>query len=253
MRAVRGTNRWFARSRVRDDEKTARTSGASEVGMAIHIRGLEVRFRDTRGADVPVLDVKELNLEDGRRLCLVGGSGSGKTTLLHVLAGIVTPTKGEVRYGDVDLTKLPEAERDRFRAKNVGYIFQSFNLLQGLSALENVAIAGTFGGQGAHEAKDRANKLLDRVGLSHRKDARPGTMSVGEQQRVGIARALVNRPKVVLADEPTASLDDERADEVLALLEEVVKEEKATLVLVTHEQRVRERFTDVLDLKELGR
>jgi putative ABC transport system ATP-binding protein len=197
--------------------------------------------------------VKQLDLEDGRRVCLVGGSGSGKTTLLHVLAGIVTPTKGEVRYGDVDITKLAEAERDRFRAKNVGYVFQSFNLLQGLSALENVAIAGTFGGQGGHEARDRAAKLLDRVGLSHRKDARPGTMSVGEQQRVGIARALVNRPKVVLADEPTASLDDERADEVLALLEEVVKEEKATLVLVTHEQRVRERFDDVLDLKELGR
>lgn len=219
--------------------------------MAIQIRGLEVRFRDASGADVPVLDIRDLTLEDGRRVCLVGGSGSGKTTLLHVMAGIVTPTKGEVLYGKTDLTKLAEAERDRFRAENVGYVFQSFNLLQGLSALENVAVAGTFAGHGKREARERATKLLERVGLKHRIDARPGTMSVGEQQRVGIARALVNRPKVVLADEPTASLDDERADEVLALLEEIVTEEKATLVLVTHEQRVRDRFDDVLDLKEL--
>lgn len=221
--------------------------------MPIRIRGLEVRFRDTRGAEIPVLDVRDLTIEDGRRLCLVGGSGSGKTTLLHVLAGLVRPTAGQVLYGDVDVTKLTEADRDRFRAKNVGYVFQSFNLLQGLSALENVALAGTFAGQAGREARERAAKLLERVGLGHRVDARPGTMSVGEQQRVGIARALVNRPRVVLADEPTASLDDERADEVLALLEEVVTEEKATLVLVTHEQRVRERFSDVLDLKELGR
>lgn len=219
--------------------------------MAIRIRGLQVRYQDARGRDLTVLDVADLTIEEGRRLCLVGGSGSGKTTLLNVLAGIVTPTAGEVRYGDVDITKLPEAERDRFRAKNVGYVFQSFNLLQGLSAQENVSIAGTFGGLSSREAQSRAKTLLVRVGLERRLDARPGTLSVGEQQRVGIARALVNRPKVVLADEPTASLDEDRADEVLALLEEVVQEEGSTLVVVTHEARVRERFADLLDLKAL--
>lgn len=220
--------------------------------MAIRLEALKVRFRDPAGREVPVLDVPELLIEDGRRLCLVGGSGSGKTTLLNVLAGIVTPTEGRVLHGDVDLAALPEAARDRFRAEHVGYVFQTFNLLQSLSALENVALAGRFGGQKRAEALTRAEALLGRVDLAHRMDARPGTLSVGEQQRVGIARALMNRPGVVLADEPTANLDEARSEEVLALLEEVVAEQEATLVLVTHEREVQARFDDVVALKEIS-
>ncbi len=228
--------------------------------MAIHIEDLRVTFRDPRGEQVPVLNVRELTIEDGEQVCLIGGSGSGKTTLLNVLAGITQPTTGKVCYGDIDIAALSEAERDDFRARHIGYVFQSFNLLQSLSALENVALAGTFGGLSRGESAARARRLLERVDLAHRLNARPGTLSVGEQQRVGIARALINKPNVVLADEPTANLDERRSDEVLALLEQVVAEENATLVLVTHEARVRDRFVQgntatsqrVVDLKEIN-
>ena len=225
--------------------------------MPIQLEALEVTFTDLRGKQVPVLSIAELTIADGEQLCLVGGSGSGKTTLLNVLAGISQPTRGKVLYDDRDIATMSEAERDGFRAENIGYVFQSFNLLQSLSALENVAIAGTFGGLGRAESRTRATELLKRVGLGHRLDARPGTLSVGEQQRVGIARALINQPRVVLADEPTANLDEARADEVLALLAEIVEEEEATLILVTHEARVRERFAEntdhrVVDLKDIS-
>lgn len=228
--------------------------------MAIHLEDLRVTFRDPRGEEVPVLNIPELTIDDGEQVCLVGGSGSGKTTLLNVLAGITQPTAGKVCYGAVDIAALTEAERDDFRAKHIGYVFQSFNLLQSLSALENVALAGTFGGLSRSESAARARRLLERVDLAHRLHARPGTLSVGEQQRVGIARALINKPNVVLADEPTANLDERRSDEVLALLEEIVAEEDATLVLVTHEARVRDRFVQgdagaaqrVVDLKEVS-
>lgn len=219
--------------------------------MDIQLEELRVVFKDPRGNDVPVLDIGSLTLAAGRRVCLVGGSGSGKTTLLNVIAGITAPTAGRVKHGDTELTQLSEAERDAFRAKHIGYVFQSFNLLQGLTARENVALAGTFAGRSTKDANERAQKLLERVDLGHRMGARPGTMSVGEQQRVGIARALINEPKVVLADEPTANLDTQRSDEVLALLDEVVAEEGATLVLVTHEERVTRRFDDVVELEGL--
>ena len=208
---------------------------------------LEVSFAGTAGE---ALRLGTLELRAGEKVCIVGGSGSGKTTLLHVLAGIVSPTRGRVWHGDRDLFALSEAARDRFRARHIGYVFQTAQLLQGLSALENVALAASLGGHGRGEARTRARALLERVELAHRLDARPGTLSVGEQQRVGIARALVNGPAVVLADEPTASLDERRSGEVLDLLDEVVSEAGATLVLVTHEPRVRERFQQVLSLDD---
>ena len=221
--------------------------------MAITLEKLAVTFRDAAGRDVPVLNIDHLAVSKGEHVCLVGGSGSGKTTLLNVIAGIVVPTRGKVLFGDHDLVRMSEAERDGFRARNIGYVFQSFNLIQSLTAHENISLAGTFGGLGRGEARAKADQLLKRVDLSHRRDARPGTLSVGEQQRVGIARALINTPQVVLADEPTANLDEKRADEVLALLDEVVSEAKSTLVLVTHEARVRDRFDTVVPLQEISR
>lgn len=218
----------------------------------VRVEKLKVEFKDPTGARVPVLDIDALDVEDGAQLCLVGGSGSGKTTLLNVLAGITPPTSGKVFYDGKELSALSESDRDRFRAANIGYVFQSFNLLQALSSLENVAVAGTFAGQGRGQARERAEALLERLGLKHRLEARPGTLSVGEQQRVGIARALINRPKVVLADEPTANLDDAHAAEVLDLLAEMVREEESTLVLVTHDARVKERFGSVVDLKSMN-
>ncbi len=209
---------------------------------------LEVAFRRPGGSET--LDLGTLHLGDGERACVVGGSGSGKTTLLHVIAGIVSPTKGRVRHGDTDLFALKEAARDRFRAQKIGYVFQTAQLLQGLSALENVALAASLAGLGRGAARSTAEGILKRVELGHRLDARPGTLSVGEQQRVGIARALVTEPALVLADEPTASLDERRSSEVLDLLDEVVSEAGATLLLVTHEPRVRDRFEQVFDLDD---
>ena len=217
----------------------------------IRAQSLAVSFSAPSGqGQIERLLLGSLSLGAGQRACIVGGSGSGKTTLLHVLAGIVNPSEGRVFHGQTDLFDLAEARRDRFRAQHIGYVFQTAQLLQGLSARENVALAASLAGCGRSTARERASALMARVGLSHRLDARPGTLSVGEQQRVGIARALVTRPAVVLADEPTASLDRARSTQILDLLDEVTREVDATLVLVTHEPRVQERFETVLSLDE---
>jgi len=210
---------------------------------------LVVSFDRSKGG-AEALELGTLHLGEGERACVVGGSGSGKSTLLHVLAGIVSPAEGSVCHGEVDLFALKEAARDRFRARTIGYVFQTAQLLQGLSVLENVALAASLGGLGRAAARAKAKAILQRVELGHRLDARPATLSVGEQQRVGIARALVTEPALVLADEPTASLDERRSGEVLDLLDEVVREAGATLLLVTHEPRVWERFETVLSLDE---
>lgn len=222
--------------------------------MTLTIEDLIVAYRDAgTGEERRVLDIARHEVPTGAQCCLVGASGSGKTTLLNVLAGIVQPTSGRVRLGEVEVTSLGEAQRDRFRALHIGYVFQTFNLLQGLTARDNVALAASLAGVSKREARASADKLLDRVGLSHRRNARPGQMSVGEQQRTAIARAIVNRPAVVLADEPTANLDPENGAQVIELLKEVVGEEGSTLFLVTHEPSVMAAFPTVTKLEDLGR
>ena len=220
--------------------------------MDIRLKELQVIYRGVGGHDTPVLDVPDFRIEAGRQVCLVGGSGSGKTTLLNTIAGIVRPTRGQVLYGDEDVAALPEARRDSFRARHVGFVFQTFNLLQGLTALENVALAAHFGGLKGQQGTERAMGLLRRVGLESRLDARPGEMSVGEQQRVAIARAVINRPTIVLADEPTANLDVDNGEQVLGLLKEAASASESILLLVTHEPRVRDHFEDVKSLEEIS-
>lgn len=221
--------------------------------MELRAQNIRVDFRDRSGQQRRVLDVPDLVFATGSHTCIVGESGCGKTTLLHVLAGIVLPDDGRVLLGDTALTELPEARRDRFRAAHFGYVFQTFNLLPGLSALDNIALAHATGREGSLAAgRLAARELLARVGLDAVRDALPGTLSSGEQQRVAIARAVCVRPAVLLADEPTASLDQRRADEVLALLREVATEAKSTLVLVTHDPRVQADFERVLPFEELG-
>lgn len=188
----------------------------------------------------------------GEVVFVTGHSGAGKSTLLKLVSLAERPTRGRISINGRELTRVRRGGIPQHR-RGIGMVFQDHRLLTDRSVFDNVALPLLIAGTARSEIGKRVRAALDKVGLLSREKAAPVALSTGEQQRVGIARALVNRPKVVLADEPTASLDDERADEVLALLEEVVKEEKATLVLVTHEQRVRERFSDVLDLKELGR
>jgi putative ABC transport system ATP-binding protein len=184
-------------------------------------------------------------------MVLVGRSGCGKTTLLHVIAGISRADAGTIRVDGVDMTRLSEAGRDRFRAAKIGYIFQTFNLLPGFTALENVLLGMTF----ARGRKDpaRARHLLDRVGLAHRAAHKPPAMSVGEQQRVAVARALANRPALILADEPTANVDRGHQRQIIELIRETCREEQVALIMVTHSQEVAQQFDRVERLEEINR
>jgi putative ABC transport system ATP-binding protein len=180
----------------------------------------------------------------------MGKSGSGKTTLLHVISGIGRPDDGVVRIDGCDIARLSEAGRDRFRADKIGYVFQTFNLLSGFSALENVLLGMSFAGGRADPS--RARQLLDRVGLSHRLTHRPAMLSVGEQQRVAVARALANRPRLLLADEPTANVDSGHQQQIINLLREACQEEKVTLLIVTHTGEVAEQFPRVDRLEDFN-
>lgn len=208
-------------------------------------------FREPDGTPLPILDIAEFHADAGEQMVLVGKSGSGKTTLLHIIAGISRPDSGVVRIDGVDLARLPEAIRDRFRANKLGYVFQTFNLLAPFTALENVLLGMTFGQGGADPSRARA--LLERVGLGHRLSHKPAMLSVGEQQRVAVARALANRPKLLLADEPTANVDAGHQQQIIDLLRETCREENVTLVLVTHTPEVARQFDRVQKLEELNR
>jgi putative ABC transport system ATP-binding protein len=215
----------------------------------LSLRNLSKTFREADGNLLEVINVRQFELRTGEQAVLVGQSGSGKSTLLNLIAGIPLPDKGEITVNGKDPTKLSEAARDRFRAANIGYVFQSFNLLQGFTALENVLLGQMFGG--GRGGADRAIQLLKSVGLEHRLHHKPRALSVGEQQRVAIARALANAPPLVLADEPTGSLDAKNGMAVLELLRRVCTEGKHTLLLVTHDPQVMKSFEKVVRLEDL--
>jgi ABC-type lipoprotein export system ATPase subunit len=197
-----------------------------------------------------VVDIQSFDLEAGNQVALRGSSGSGKTTLLNMIAGILAPDAGSITVDGVELSGLPEAARDKHRARTIGYVFQTFNLLQGFSALENVLLGMAFG-PGAKESV--ARELLERVGLGPRMRYKPRQLSVGQQQRVAVARALANHPKLVLADEPTGNLDARNAQESLALMRELCRENGAALLLVSHDQQVLSQFEDVRDLAAINK
>jgi putative ABC transport system ATP-binding protein len=215
------------------------------------IQGLKKSFHEPGGGRLPVLDIPDFHLGEAEQAVLLGQSGCGKTTLLHVIAGISTPDAGRVVIDGVDIARLGEAERDRVRAEKIGYIFQTFNLLPGFTALENVMLGMTF----ARGRKDErwARDLLGRVGLGHRLKHRPGTLSVGEQQRVAVARALANKPRLLLADEPTASVDPKHQQTVIALIRSTCLEESVALFLVTHAPEVAGQFERVEHLERFNR
>jgi len=209
----------------------------------LRISNLKKSFREPDGARLPILDIKEFHLGAGEAVVLMGRSGSGKTTLLHIVAGIARADEGMVQVNGVDITRMPEPGRDRFRADHIGYIFQTFNLLAGFSALENVLLGMSFG-RGKVDV-GRARQLLERVGLAHRLTHKPAALSVGEQQRVAVARALANRPKLLLADEPTANLDANHQQSIIDLVRETCREEGVALLLVTHGAEIAEQFERV--------
>lgn len=209
------------------------------------VANLKKSFESPEGMPVTIVDVSQFALAAGEQRALRGESGSGKTTFLHLVAGILAADSGRVALDGVEMTGRPEAQRDRLRAEKLGYIFQTFNLLQGYTVLENVVLGMSFGPRGADRA--HAREMLERVGLGHRLDHFPRQLSTGQQQRVAVARALANRPKLVLADEPTGNLDRKHATAALALIREVCREQGAALLLVSHDPEVLGAFERVED------
>ena len=208
------------------------------------MKGVRKSFRGT-----PVLSIDRLEIPKGAQWIITGASGSGKTTFLNIVSGILSPDEGTVTVAGIDITRLPEAARDRFRAEKVGFVFQTFNLLQGFSALENVLLGMLFADR---VDPPRAEALLDRVGLKDKIHEPPDALSVGQQQRVAIARALANRPEILLADEPTGNLDPKTGESIIGLLKEVCAENGTTLLCVTHQPQVMQSFKDVTDLSKLS-
>ena len=206
----------------------------------ISIRSVSKTFLSPSGEPLPVLQEVSLEIPAGASVAIQGPSGSGKSTLLGLVAGLDQPTAGEVVVNGQVITGLSELALSRFRAKNLGFVFQAYHLLAHFSALQNVVIAAEIAGLDQPEA--RAMEALDRVGLADRSEHLPAQLSGGECQRVALARAIVARPPILLCDEPTGSLDPVNADRVFALLLELQRDLGATLVLVTHDAHLAARL-----------
>lgn len=215
----------------------------------LEITGLRKSFPAPDGTRHEVIHVPRFTLAGRTQTALSGTSGTGKTTFLHLIAGILTPDAGSVELDGHPMSSLSEAARDRLRATDIGYIFQTFNLLQGFTVLENVLLGMSFG-PGAD--RKRAEELLDRVGLSGRLHHFPRQLSTGQQQRVAVARALAHRPKLVLADEPTGNLDAASAQDALALIRDGCTENGAALLLVSHDRGILDGFEHRLSLADLN-
>ncbi|MBA4028615.1 MAG: ABC transporter ATP-binding protein [Planctomyces sp.] len=226
--------------------RAAATVSGPAGAAALRTRGVRVRF----GAGA-TLALPDIELEAGGRVLLAGPSGSGKSTLLHVSAGLIDPAQGVVEVDGVDIHRLRGAARDTFRGARIGMIFQTFQLLDGLSALENVLLALMFSPVPPREHDGRARALLDELGIA-RHGARPGQLSVGQQQRVAVARALACRPRLVLADEPTAALDPARAAAAMDLILGACHRHGAALLCTSHDPAMAHRFERRLDLPDLG-
>lgn len=197
-----------------------------------------------------VLDIPKYQIREAEQVVLLGPSGCGKTTTLHIIAGIIQPDTGVVSLDGVELGRYSQSGRDRIRAEKLGYVFQTFNLLKGFTALENVLLGMSFA-RGRLDRK-RAIDLLDRVGLAHRMHHKPSKMSVGEQQRTAVARALANRPRLILADEPTANVDPGNQQKIVDLIRQICKEESTALLMVTHNMEVADQFDRVDRLDEVN-
>lgn len=183
---------------------------------------------------IPVLKQIDFDVSEGQSLAILGRSGSGKSTLLSLLAGLDVPDAGEILIDGQELSSLSSKQRTHFRGKNIGIVFQQFHLMKSLSALENVSLPLLIQGRGLKEANLLAEELLDKVGLKDRLHHSPQKLSGGESQRVAIARALIVKPKLLLADEPSGSLDVETGDKILKLFFELTRSEKSTMIFVTH-------------------
>ncbi len=216
----------------------------------LQISNLRKSFAQPGGKRLEILNIPEFKVDAGEQVVLLGRSGGGKTTLLHCISGITRADSGEIWFLGEELTKFSEPMWDRFRAANIGYVFQTFNLLPAFTALENVLLGMSFSNTAADP--DYAQALLKRVGLGHRLGHKPDQMSVGEQQRVAVARALANRPRLLLADEPTANIDPANQQGIVDLIKESCAEFDIGLILVTHTMDVASQFDRIDRLDDIN-
>ncbi len=196
-----------------------------------------------------LLRFPDILLQQGEHWLLLGESGSGKTTMLHLLGGLLSPQQGKICIGDTDIAQLSASRLDRFRGQHIGIVFQKSHFIRSLTVAENLLLAQKL----AHAPLDRARvaSLLERLQLGHKMHSKPSQLSIGEQQRAAIARALINQPNLILADEPTSALDDHNSAAVATLLEEEAKAAGATLLVVTHDKRLKDRFPQQIQLAAL--
>jgi putative ABC transport system ATP-binding protein len=202
------------------------------------------------GTEVVAVQDVNLNVAPAEVILIMGPSGSGKTTLLSMLGGLLQPSNGRIRIGDDVLTELDERHLPDVRLHHIGFIFQDFNLLSALTCLDNVAIVGQLKGMSRKASRQRAKALLEELGLGHRLNFLPEKLSGGEKQRVAIARALVNKPDIILADEPTANLDSHHGHETMRLLRSIAKEENRSVIIVSHDERIKDIADRVLWLED---
>lgn len=226
----------FKANKSQDSPRTA-ASGAAQGDNIITIRGLRKVYKLGRER-VVALDNIDLDIKRGEICCILGTSGSGKSTLLNMMAGLEPPSRGSVVIDGVEITKTPERKLAKFRQEVLGFVFQSYNLLNTLTALENVALPLTFKGVPRKKREKLAKKMLADVGLKKHMRHKPSQMSGGQQQRVGIARAFVAHPKVVFADEPTGNLDSKTTIEIMELMTSIARKYGLTLVIVTHDSEI---------------
>jgi len=230
---------------VRESEKTLQSTG----GEAMRAEKLAKTYSEGK-MKTPVFDGLDLSVQAGETVAIVGASGAGKSTLLHLLGGLDTPTAGEVYVAGQKMSSLSNAARGQLRNRALGFVYQFHHLLPEFTALENVMMPVMLGGAEAKAAALRAKSLLEKVGLGHRIEHKPGELSGGERQRAAVARALVNQPACVLGDEPTGNLDEKTAATVFELMLELNRAQKTSLVLVTHDRRLARKLDRVLELHE---
>jgi putative ABC transport system ATP-binding protein len=216
----------------------------------LEIRDLKKSYAEPSGNPLVIIDIPRLDIGAGEQVVLRGESGGGKTTLLHLISGIVTADSGSIKLDGMELNKFSESARDRIRADKMGYVFQTFNLLPGFTALENVRLGMTFARKKMN--LERAKDLMNRVGLADRMNYMPNQLSVGQQQRVAVARALANKPRLLLADEPTANVDPANQNRIIELIQEVCREDVVAILLVTHSDEISKRFERVERLEQIN-
>jgi putative ABC transport system ATP-binding protein len=220
----------------------------SSSTSAIETINLSMIYRSGK-VDVPALDHINLTVNHGEFIAVMGPSGCGKSTLLHLLGGLMQPTSGRVIIDGIDISHLSDSERTAVRRSKIGYVFQRFNLLPTLTAKANIELAKKIHGNG-HAGPNGVDHILDMLGLSEKINSRPSELSGGEQQRVAIARAVITRPSIILADEPTGSLDSKNSHNVLQILQELNKKLNQTIVMITHDSEAASTASRVIEMKD---